>query len=1136
MHSGPSHPKTYDRGQAPRGYVAGRGRGEVGFITRSDIGPAAPAPGARRRKAASQGRTIADFGDAPQGYVAGRGRGLGSLARTQGELGGGNRASAAAAAPNPYDRDDEEADQLWEQVDAEMSKRAGGRKRPREDAAGAEDDAASLRRRQISSQLSDVRQDLKSVSAGAWAALPEAGDHVRRNRPKRRAEVFLPVTDQMLRERALGSSGGAGADAEAGGGLLAARGRVMGLKLDEQADGVSGQAAVDAQGYLRTLAGAAPERRSAAEIGDIRKAQMLLKSVTATNPSHGPGWVAAARVEEYAGRLTQARRLALEGCARCPSSEDLWLEAARLHSHRPEERRALLKRATDACPASERLWKAAAEAEGPPARRRGVLRRALEAMPGSEALWREAVELEGREDARLLLSRAVECVPHAVDLWLALAKLEDYAGARRVLEAARERLPTELAVWMAAAALEEARLRREDSNGKAREGAPGGSNGNAREGAPEDSDEKAREGAPGDSNEKAREGAPEDPPTRIVRKAVGAFEAMGEAVSRERWMAEAEAAEASGSPLTAAAIVECASLSAVGLDALLADADALAERGSRACAAALLRSAVAGAPHAQEEEVWLKLLHMEGGGGGGGAVGVEGQEGGGGGQGVGVEGREGGGGGQGVEVEGREGGARGVEGRGGAKDPTPKDPTAEGALLRRAVSACPESELLWLLCAKHRWRSEGDLAGARSTLQSALLANRESEEIWLAAAQLERENGLADRARALLAKARGRVRSPRVWLKAALLERDLAVLPAPGGEGGPAAARDRCLALCEEGVAAFPSARKLYLLAAEVSLGGAAGFAALRPGGGYPGSTPMGGTPGEGTSPQGGGAGSGAAAPRDGAAAPSPPEGGTPTPPEAARRWLRRGLRACGERDGAMWRLLALLEESASGATRARSLLDAGRARAPECVDLWVAAVRLEARCGNDAAALQVLSRGLQACPGEGGGRLWAEAVRLAPRHAKKAKVRQALAERKEDPFVVTAVAELFAEEKKAEKARKWFERAVMMDADAGDAWASFYAFEEAEGGPARQRDVMLRCEEAAPTHGEAWTSASKRPDAVAMRLPVAALLVMAAAAVRGRPPVEPAAARAEARKVLAGEAAAGGRGGGGEGGAQAES
>lgn len=298
----------------------------------------------------------------------------------------------------------------------------------------------------------------------------------------------------------------------------------------------------------------------------------------------------------------------------------------------------------------------------------------------------------------------------------------------------------------------------------------------------------------------------------------------------------------------------------------------------------------------------------------------------------------------------------------------------------------------------------------------------------------------------------------------------------------------------------------------------------------------MGGTPGEGTSPQGGGAGSGAAAPRDGAAAPSPPEGGTPTPPEAARRWLRRGLRACGERDGAMWRLLALLEESASGATRARSLLDAGRARAPECVDLWVAAVRLEARCGNDAAALQVLSRGLQACPGEGGGRLWAEAVRLAPRHAKKAKVRQALAERKEDPFVVTAVAELFAEEKKAEKARKWFERAVMMDADAGDAWASFYAFEEAEGGPARQRDVMLRCEEAAPTHGEAWTSASKRPDAVAMRLPVAALLVMAAAAVRGRPPVEPAAARAEARKVLAGEAAAGGRGGGGEGGAQAES
>ena len=37
---------------------------------------------------------------------------------------------------------------------------------------------------------------------------------------------------------------------------------------------------------------------SDAEISDIKKARLLLKSVTTTNPRHAPGWIAAARLEE----------------------------------------------------------------------------------------------------------------------------------------------------------------------------------------------------------------------------------------------------------------------------------------------------------------------------------------------------------------------------------------------------------------------------------------------------------------------------------------------------------------------------------------------------------------------------------------------------------------------------------------------------------------------------------------------------------------------------------------------------------------------------------------------------------------------------------------------------------------------
>jgi pre-mRNA-processing factor 6 len=124
------------------------------------------------------------------------------------------------------------------------------------------------------------------------------------------------------------------------------------------------------------------------------QARLLLKSVITTNPHHGPGWIAAARLEEKAGKLqvgpaaaaavlhcvtpcklkasvaraTQrcphychvvlsgflatlhawiasaqclllvllllllqvARTIIAEGCEKCATNEDVWLEAARL--------------------------------------------------------------------------------------------------------------------------------------------------------------------------------------------------------------------------------------------------------------------------------------------------------------------------------------------------------------------------------------------------------------------------------------------------------------------------------------------------------------------------------------------------------------------------------------------------------------------------------------------------------------------------------------------------------------------------------------------------------------------------------------------------------------------------------------
>ena len=64
---------------------------------------------------------------------------------------------------------------------------------------------------------------------------------------------------------------------------------------------------------------------------------MLFDSLVKSNPKHAPGWIAAACLEEHAGRMVAARKLIKQGCEQCPKSEDVWLEAARLHV-RPQSR------------------------------------------------------------------------------------------------------------------------------------------------------------------------------------------------------------------------------------------------------------------------------------------------------------------------------------------------------------------------------------------------------------------------------------------------------------------------------------------------------------------------------------------------------------------------------------------------------------------------------------------------------------------------------------------------------------------------------------------------------------------------------------------------------------------------------
>lgn len=57
----------------------------------------------------------------------------------------------------------------------------------------------------------------------------------------------------------------------------------------------------------------------------------MLQSLIKTNPKHAPGWVAAAWLENVAGKSVQARKIIAQGCEHCAKNEDVWIAASELN-------------------------------------------------------------------------------------------------------------------------------------------------------------------------------------------------------------------------------------------------------------------------------------------------------------------------------------------------------------------------------------------------------------------------------------------------------------------------------------------------------------------------------------------------------------------------------------------------------------------------------------------------------------------------------------------------------------------------------------------------------------------------------------------------------------------------------------
>lgn len=977
--------------QAPENYVAGLGRGATGFTTRSDLGPAREGPSAEQIQEALAKRAQ-QLGAAPPTAYGATDKKKPEQEEDDDERFQDPENEVGLFAYGQYDREDDEADRIYQDVDEKMERRRKARRlvfscppsaptpipspplvswntrglsfppvdeqitdvisspTSREAREKEEQDEYDRNNPKIAQQFADLKRSLATVSDDDWASLPDPGDLTGKNRRSKQLskQRFYAVPDSVLagaRDSADfqtsvqedGGETGSGADNKDGtitnfADIGAARDKVLKARLDRaaQVDAGNGTSTtIDPKGYLTSLA--TTELKSGeVEFGDVNRVRVLLESVIKTNPKHAPGWIAVARLEEYAGKIVAARKWIAQGCEQCPKSEDAWLENIRLNDN--HNAKIIAANGIKNNERSTRLWIEAMHLESDPRAKKRVLRQAIDHIPQSVAIWKEAVNLEeDAEDARLLLAKATEIIPLSVELWLALARLETPDNAQAVLNKARKAVPTSYEIWIAAARLQE---------------------------------------QIGNANK-----------VNIMNRAVKALVKEGAMPKREEWITEAEKCEDEGAVLTAGAIIRETLGWSLDEDddrkeIFKDDAKASIGRGRYETGRAIYAYALRVFP--TSKSLWLA--------------------------------------------------AADVERNHGTKE-------ALWQVLEKAVEACPQSEVLWLQLARQKWDA-GEVDDARRVLAKAFNQNPNNEDIWLAAVKLEADAKQVDHARELLATARQEAPTERVWYKSATYERQLGNI-------------DVALDLVLQGLTStvvnkketrFPRSAKLWMMKGQIYED-------------------------KGMLPQ-------------------------------AREAYSQGTRVV-PKSVPLWLLAARLEVKAGVIIKSRSVLDRARLQNPKNAELWVDSVRVELNSNppNTQQARVLMSKGLQECPKSG--LLWSENIwRLQPRTQRKPLSLEAIKAVDNDAILFVTVARIFWGERRLDKAMNWFEKAIVVDSDLGDAWGWYLKFLMQHGtdvsfslsciNPTRlltmdftqekREDVISKCVANEPKHGEVWQRVRKDP------------------------------------------------------------
>lgn len=452
---------------APENYVAGLGRGATGFTTRSDLGPAREGPSEEQMKEMLAKRAAQLGQAAPTAY--------GAVEKKEEDeeedrfQDPDNEVGLFSSGMN-YDKEDDEADRIYQDIDEKMDKRRRARREAREQKEREEYEKNNPK---IQLQFADLKRALGSLTEEEWAALPEVGDMTGKAKRARQARMAnarsYAVPDSVLSAASQQGQLETSISSDADGTVTnfasigAAQQSALQVRLDSAASNTSGtqtvvsgtSTSVNPKGYITAL-DKSQALGAETPVEDVKRARVLLESAVKTNVHNGPGYVALCRLEELAGKIHTAKKVIQKGTEMCPRSIVVWEEAIRINRDIVQNARIIAASGIKQNPKAVQLWLAAIDLEQTTAARKKVTRQALDHNPQSVELWKTLInDTEDIKDVRLLFAKATETVKLSEELWISYARVSEPEHAQQILNAARKAIPTSSVIWVQACRLQE---------------------------------------------------------------------------------------------------------------------------------------------------------------------------------------------------------------------------------------------------------------------------------------------------------------------------------------------------------------------------------------------------------------------------------------------------------------------------------------------------------------------------------------------------------------------------------------------------------------------------------------------------------------------------------------------------------